>query len=613
MRAIRTVTGIAVVGAMAALTVGITPAAAQTMLPTGAGTAEGSGSVLEVAVGRDGRLLTVDLLEDRSFATIDRGRRAEPESVLSISPARAVSAEIDGLAAEVPTVSVRSTGAESRQSLDDVDLATAFTSGSVTPLALSALVDADGARGGLTSQLRDLAVATGLAGLDAADAALTVDAGGLETEARRGVSVDSLDVLDLGALLAGLGLPLPELPVDTLIALLGQLDLALADVQGATLGSAEVAAAVAALDAAIADTKAAVDEATAVAGADPLDCAALDATLTGLGLDTVDDTTGVGDVVGGVPGLGDTLAGGTGTCDADTLAEVIAALDAALTALRAQLVALLGDLLAVLDGATLMSVSDVVLGLAAVAGPTEAASTATAAASIGSVRVGNVDLGGVDLAATLAQVTALATTVSETVNGVLAVVHPDLANVVGVTLNDTTTSIETDGNYVVALASGSVATVTITPPPVLAELISTLTSGDAINDAIDLLGGTVPALDPVLSLVPTVPVTTPTVPTTPDVTTPTVPAVPASANAAGIDPTTLAGSLAEGATVKVLSGAVAADFTTTPLAAPGAVPGADTPAPLANTGSESSIALAAAALLLALAVGMRMVARREEA
>ncbi|MGH2685738.1 MAG: hypothetical protein ACRDJP_09765, partial [Actinomycetota bacterium] len=225
--------GAAAIGAL--LAAGM-PAGAQTA-PEGIGTANGTSSVLTAEIGADGAILALRAIGDDGQSSIDP-KVGTPEAFATIRPLSLSSGLVPALNVELPPIEVRSTGAEERVDAEAVELNTIASSGTLSPPSLSAVVDEAGARSGLAASLVDAGLLAGLLSVDEVGATLATSASKGAAEATRGVTVSNLTVLDLGALLEGLGLPLAELPLDDVLALLTGLglpvgELPAADVEGA--------------------------------------------------------------------------------------------------------------------------------------------------------------------------------------------------------------------------------------------------------------------------------------------------------------------------------------------------------------------------------------------
>ncbi|MGH3369135.1 MAG: hypothetical protein ACRDPR_03980 [Nocardioidaceae bacterium] len=203
-------------GAVAA----VTPAGAAVQ---GSGTSLVSTTIAQLDLG-DG-LLGVRVLGDDSRSNLDKAQGV-PEAATTLRPLE-VSSTLAALNLSMPTVGVRSQGAEDRKNNLGIDLGslglTPVVDGQVVGGTLAALVDATGARSGMLTELTDLALVGGLVGVDSVDTVLGTNALKDYTQSGRGLNVDSVTALNLGALLDGLGIPLSNLSIDALAGLLDQL------------------------------------------------------------------------------------------------------------------------------------------------------------------------------------------------------------------------------------------------------------------------------------------------------------------------------------------------------------------------------------------------------
>ena len=88
-----------------------------------------------------------------------------------------------------------------------IDLATPLTTGKIQPLSLSAVVDAtQGAASGLNSSLSNVTAVAGLLSVPSATSSLGAVAKPADADGLRGISIPSIQVLNLGAVLQGLGI-----------------------------------------------------------------------------------------------------------------------------------------------------------------------------------------------------------------------------------------------------------------------------------------------------------------------------------------------------------------------------------------------------------------------
>lgn len=578
--------------ALGLITAAVTMGSASAATP-GVGTSLAGTTVAQLELGN---LLTADVLSDVSRSSIDKAA-GTPEAATVLRPLHLASGVIPGLNLDLPEIAVRTTGAENRQEVAAIDidqkvdtalnavpaladLAPSLVQGTLAPASLAAVVDTVGARSGLNSELVDVVAGGGLVSVDSIVGNLSTDAATADTDSIRGLDVDTISALNLGALLDGLGISLTDLGVPAVSGLLDELGLL-----GAT-GPVNDLLADLGLPA-VTDATALTTSINSVVAGDLADLADLDALCTA-GTDvigTVDDGSllGTGGLLTGLPGVD-----ATSTCT-----EATAALQDALDS-----VPLLDGLLEILDGMSLLSLDTIEAGIVAKATDDVKTSAASVTAQIGTIRVGNVAIPGVDLLATAQSLAAKVETVTGQLDAVLGVVGVpavgDLAGILDVKLLDTTgTGVSKDGNYVKSVANLTGATVTITPPANLGAIVSGLAGGTSVLEQLTALSPSAPAdltmpnTDAMRTLENAL-----TVPT-------------ASGTAALVDPVTGAvQALAGGATLSLASLSGTSTFAAQASAAP-VTPGA--PRELPRTGTSTNAAgLAALGMVLgAMAIGIR--------
>jgi hypothetical protein len=457
------------------------PAAAQT---AGVGTSLTSTKVLTAQLGAAGSVLDLALLVDEARSTIDSAV-ASPEAYTRLT-ALAAKASI------VPTSPVNVTeGVFEAKSSGPSEVAIAGStlavpasvpaplspvlSGTVDPGKLTATLNQGVAASTMSSSVSSVKAIGGLVGVGSVKSVLDASSGPSSSSGSRGASATDLTVLDLGALLNGLGLPLGELTPAQLIALVDSLGVA--GTLGLPTGSDTLAEAVATLNAAIDDLQATI--ATAPGATSDITDAIDDTTETLLG------------TVGGLTGVTVPLPSLTQTVD-----EAIATVNALIDELQVLIADLLADGLAALDGLALLRLEGVEVGVATKAVDTVAGSVATVTGKIGKVHVGGVELAGIDLAGTAEQLTAALAAINTQLGQVLAIVDPGLANLVKVSVLDKATSITQEGGYTKSRAGITAATATITPPANLATIVSGLiATADDVTAQLAAAGVAVPQLD----------------------------------------------------------------------------------------------------------------------
>ncbi|MEA3019685.1 MAG: hypothetical protein QOI47_1209, partial [Actinomycetota bacterium] len=193
----------------------------------GVGTGSVSSTLLQVDVGKDGSVLSVRVLGDDGTSSIDPSKGA-PSSSTSLTPLKVSSGAVPALNITSPSVSTSSTGAEDKKTVSPAIPSNPAFTGSLTA-NLSSIVDQVGARSGLAATLQNLSVAGGLLNVPSAKATLGTNAASVESMSTRSISIPSIEVLNLGAVLKGVGLPLDKLPLKALYDLLGGLGITLPD------------------------------------------------------------------------------------------------------------------------------------------------------------------------------------------------------------------------------------------------------------------------------------------------------------------------------------------------------------------------------------------------
>lgn len=597
-----------VLAAGALLAATTSPALAQTdpeqAVVEGVGTTTGALTLLGLDAGD---LLSLDLLSDAGSANIDED--LGPRRAAAQIAALALESPAAGVSQVLPLLSVESTGAPDERSQAVTPIDNPVVSGALAPLQLSALVDEAGATSLLSAGLADLDVLSGiltLAGttLDLGSTALVGDAAG-----SRGIDVDALTVLDLEALLAALGIPLTDLPLDTLLGLLdglgllGQLEGLLAPL-GLDIDGLSVDAIVDLVDGLVGEldlllgqldqVDALVDQITSLEALQ----ATLQADSGSCGtLSDLDDLLGGGDtltelcsdVTGTLASITSQLA--TLTVQLDALpdpTELTALVDDLLDQVRGALDAPL-DLL---SGQALLRLEGLDVTVLTKATDDVATSVADVTGTLGSLQVGELPvLGTLDLAAPTADLNGLLAQAEGLVGGILGEISPALADLVSIRAMQETTSVEEVAGSVVSSAAFSGLEVEVLP--VLGELAGLL----------DGLGGT-DSLGAVLEGL--------------DLPLPTSGAADVLELNALLAPITgglpLLGALEEGLGLQVATLSQQSTFTPVAAQAPAtpAAPAAPTaPAPvLPRTGSDDGLLLALAGAAVLAALGGRHLVRR---
>jgi hypothetical protein len=447
---------VALVGAA----VGLAPANAAS---DGVGTALSSTKVLQAALGKDGSVLNLSLIGDESRSTTDAAVAA-PEAFTRLAPAALSVPAVPQLAnVALPVVEARSPGGKPSVEVPGVTLPTPalVASGSIDPAKLTATLTDGTAASSLTAGVSNLGLLGGLVAAQGLSSTLGTHSASADSVSTRSVRVGAVTVLDLSALLSGLGIKLSDLPVSTVTALLDQLQV---PVVGLSAGQT--------LNSAVSQLQGAIDSVQATVN-----------TTTGTVTGTVDST--VNGVLGSV--------GVTAPTAGSTVAQVGAVVDQ----LQAQINNLLANGVAALEAAPLLKLDGVEVGVSTKATDSVDTSAADIVGKVGAVQIGGIKLAGVDLAATASQLNALMSSVNSQVGNVLKTVSPDLAGIVNVSVLDQAKSVTSTGGYTRSRAGITAVTATVTPPANLAAIVATVTG--AANTVGSTLGSALPAISPAMT------------------------------------------------------------------------------------------------------------------
>jgi hypothetical protein len=516
----------------------VSPAKAAT---PGVGTALSSSSLLDVKLGS---LLNLKLLADDARSTIDPSV-AQPEafsrlnalSLTSILPAPLNNISLPVVESKTPGGAASVDGpALNLSTLPGLSLPVSLLGGVLGATKLTSGVDTTGAHSGLTSGLGNVNLVGGLISATGLQSVLGTNAKGVDADGSRTIKAGAIDVLDLGALLNGLGIPLQNLPIGTVSSILKTLGVPVAGVPS----SLSLAGFVGTLDQTLNGLQAQL-----AAASGGLLSTALPAPIT--------------NILSGLPGVG--------SAGVPVAGDPVAAVNGVIDTVQGLLDGVLSTALTTLDGLSLLKVSGIELGTKTVAADSVAGSAADIVAKIGGISVGGLSLPGLDLGATAAQVNGVLNTVNGTLGSVLGAISPDLANLVKVNLfaKDPSTGVTQSGGYIKSLAGVSALTANIVPPLNLSSIVGGLTSAGGIGSLLTGAGGTLPVLD---TLMPTL---------------------------NGLLPGAVS-ALAEGASIKLASVTSGASFTTpgSPVGSPtGALPRTGGTAQMALLGMALVIAAVA--------------------
>jgi hypothetical protein len=585
----------------AALVIGPLAAMGSAAATNGVGTATVTSTVVDLQLGANGEVLTLRVLGDDGLSTIDPAKGA-PVSGETFRPLAASSRTAPAAGVTSPTVATSSTGAEDRKSAQPSLPNAAVFSGALNAV-LSSVVDAAGARSGLQAGLANLRLAGGLVNVPTGVVQVTTNAAKGSSTATRTITIPDVRVLDLAAVLDGLGLKLTDLSVNQLLGLLKSLGITIQ-------GVADPAGVVTALNKSI-DTLTSTTGALTTSVCNTVDGFLQDPIggVTGLVGGAIGSLqTTVGGVTGSLPVAGPSplppgtdvllapvksvpvIGGQLSTQSVHTAAQLPAGFSCSnllgatvqdlLDTVDADLATLLDGVLASIASTPLLEVTDVKVGLTATATDAVSTSLAKVTGSIGSVKVGTLKVAGIsglDLAAPAAQLAQATTAIQGAVNNVLASINAKLANLVKVDVLKIDESVVPSNGYTTATAAVTAVRATLTPPtlPLSASTLIDL-SGTPVSAVLQSLSSSVPTLTPLMGQL--------------------------EATLGGIQalsaPTTISiGTLASTATFKPVTGV-------TP-----ALPGSPTSPDLPRTGGNAALPAMLAVALGGIAAAMRRVVR----
>jgi len=420
------------------------PASAQT---TGVGTTRTDTTGVSVSLGQDGSVLSAQILSDDGAANIDPKQGSPSSAASSLVPLNASSKTLPAVSAisqVLPTVSVSSTGAADNKSIPTTSLNTPLTTGTIAPLSLSAAVDAaQGAASGLTSSVNNLTAVGGLLSIQSLQSNLGAAAKPGDSDGLRGITTKDqngqdhpIKVLNLGAVLQGLGVNPANLTAGQVGAVLTALNTTLTSTIG-TLTGADV---------------------TNLSNLQQVLTTAPPGGVAGLPLTTVITTlpAPVQQLILDALGLTSLPAGISTIGDLQTL-----------------LTTTFTDAVNAIGSATLLQIDSLNLGVTTKAADTVQNSVANITATLGTVHVGGVPIAGVD-------VTSIATTAQGTINSVLQAAGLP-TGLISLKLLDQSKSVGTQAGYVDSLANLTAVHVGLAP-------LSGVSGGATAQAATDTMG-----------------------------------------------------------------------------------------------------------------------------
>jgi hypothetical protein len=436
-----------------------TPAGAAT---PGVGATQTKTTVVHVQLGQNGTLLNLTVLADNGGASIDPHNA--PSAATSLNPLALTSGTLN-LNLSAPTLSTQAPGGPTDTAGQAVNLATlgvpgALATGTIKAAALHSDYASTAAHSVMTAaEVDNLSLlGGGLLSVDLLSSTLGANALGTDANGARGVNVGTVKLLDLGALLKGLGIDPSALPVSTLGALLGQLGLA---VPGLPAG-VDLNTFVSQLQTSITSLQSTVNSAAN--------------TVTG----TVDATTGG-------------LLGGLGL-PVPSVSSTVSQVTGVVNGVVDKLTALLAGALSALDTAPLVQVAATQVGVSTKAADTLAHSLATVSTAPLNITAVGLKLPTIDAGA-----------VASTVNGVLNTANGALGNLlstlglptnlVSLSLLDQATSLSVSGAYTQAVAGITALTARIAPidPAAVTGAVAKL-AGPSVASVLGGVGAALPSL-----------------------------------------------------------------------------------------------------------------------
>jgi hypothetical protein len=466
------------------------PAGAAT---AGRGTASASITLLDVALGNVQR---IKVLADEAQGTLDAGKVG---IAANRSYAQLTAVDASGIINQVlPNPPQRAEAPGAQASLvDPVSFALpqsalpvagksvgagTLASGAIDPVKMQAFFDNAGARSVIDTQIPSLDVLQGLISVkDVNMGSVKTDASPSSSRADSGVvRVGEINVLDLSALLGGLGVSLPSLGLDALTGLVQGLGL---PVPAGALGNLSPA-----------DAKTAVDNAFSVLDTVQGTINSLTAGVASCG--AFGTITGP---LGGVTSLlGILNLGGIAVPDCASLgvagatSTLLGTLNTTFDTLKGTAKGLTDGILGVLENAPLLKVSGLEMSALAHAAETVENSSASTSGKLGTIQVGNLPIGALDLNATVEQINALKSTIASQLGSVLGALNPMLGNLIVVEPMVRSASVKSEGGYTMASAGIDLLRVSIDVSRLTAPLTDVLSAAKALPLAGELTGAGLP-------------------------------------------------------------------------------------------------------------------------
>ena len=442
MRAMTRVVSSALAATVVSVVVGAAPSGATT---PGVGTTTTKTSVLTVQLGQNGSLLNLGILTDTGGANID-SHGGTPQAATSLVPLT-LSVPALHLDLSTPAITTLAPGGPSDAQSQAITLAglgvpAAIATATIKPAALHSELTSLGAKSSIIAAEVDNVTLVGgaLASIDLLSSKLGADALGASADGARGVNLGSIKLLDLGALLKGLGADLAALPLGGVSDLVNKLGLQL---PGLTAGAT------------LSDT-----------------VASLSTTLTQLRNTLVGATSTItGTVDSATQGI---LAGLK--LPIPTVGSLVSDVNATISTVQDTLTGLLKTALSALDSFPLVQISGAQFGVATKAADTVANSIAQIGLSPLQITVAGIKLPAIDINSAVDTINGVLAQGNSVLGGLLKTLGlPD--KLLSLSLLDQAKNVSQNGAYTTATAGLNVLDLKIAglDPSVVLNAVSSLT------------------------------------------------------------------------------------------------------------------------------------------
>jgi hypothetical protein len=465
----------AVAATVVTAVVGGIPAGAQAAsTPNGVGSTSTTTSVLNLSLGTAGNLLKLGILTDQGRSSIDHtsGVLGASNSLVPLT----IDSAAAGLHVAVPGLQTQAPGGLSdvggtTLSLSSLGVPAAIATAEIDPAALHSDFTSTAAHSTIgAAQIKNFTLGGGaLASIDLLSSNLAADALSAQADGTRGVNVGTVKLLDLGALLKGLGTSLPALPLSTVTSLIDSLGLPTGLPAGTSLAG-EV-----------------TNLQTAIGGLQTTLASAGSATSLAAPLSSA--TSGALSSLGTLPlPLGAARTAAVSPITIPTTGTPIDQVTGLLGSLQTSLSGLLNSTVPALDSFPLVQLSATQVGITTKAADTVANSAAGISVLPLKLTVAGVPL-NVDLSGTVATVNNVIGQANTALNGLLTKVGLP-ANLVSLDLLQQAKSVSQNGAYTLATAGITAATLKIAAvdPAAILSGITALAGGTPLSSVLTQLG-----------------------------------------------------------------------------------------------------------------------------